>query len=730
MTSNDRGKTLAFLLSLAIPVAPAALLAVDPLLAQSPVSPLPASEPTNATGADATGIKATSDGAATLRINGSSSMATINQTLERQFETKFPDINVDSAYDGTDAALKALLAEEIDLAAIGRPLTEAEQAQGLVAVPVTRNKIAIIVAKDNPFTGSLTIDQFAKIFRGEITDWAEVGGPDGAIRFVDRPATSDTRQAFRTYPVFQSAPFEAGASAVSLSEDATAAVISELGKNGIGYAIVDQVVNNPDVQIVSMHKTLPTDARYPFSQPLLYVYRGSDPSPSVQSFLDYAIAPENQQIVESARAASVAVSPSPSAPGSPDAASDAPSPTVTNVSPEVSPAAPSLSAVEATPEPAVSPVIAPATTEPAVTETVPWWPWWLSIPLLGGLLWWLLKEQGGDLPASVASAPVLQKSRLVLTPRNCRDAYAYWEVPEATKHDIRAQGGQKLMVRLYDVTDVDDMDRQTPHSMKQFDCDELAQDLHIPIPVDNRDYVAELGYLTQDGRWLKIVRSAHVRIPACEPILSTSTIQEPVGQPVQELSRTQLSADSIPSPVASGATDTAITAVEGHSLQQAVNPGIAVASAYPLTSAADQVADQLPARDEPTEASAATSSGDLVAAPTPLERDCRIILVPRNAHTAYVYWEVSENYKQALRQQGGQRLMLRIHDVTNLDIDYEPPHNTLEYVCAEVEQDMHVPIPASDRDYIAELGYVTSDSRWLRLIRSFHVRVPADVSSV
>jgi len=40
------------------------------------------------------------------------------------------------------------------------------------------------------------------------------------------------------------------------------------------------------------------------------------------------------------------------------------------------------------------------------------------------------------------------------------------------------------------------------------------QDLHVAIPVDNRDDLAELGYVTRDDRWLSIIRSFHVRVPA------------------------------------------------------------------------------------------------------------------------------------------------------------------------------------------------------------------------
>jgi phosphate transport system substrate-binding protein len=105
--------------------------------------------------------------------------------------------------------------------------------------------------------------------------------------------------------------------------------------------------------------------------------------------------------------------------------------------------------------------------------------------------------------------------------------------------------------------------------------------------------------------------------------------------------------------------------------------------------------------------------------------ESRIILVPHSANSAYAYWEVNEAQRTELRHQGGRSLKLRIHDATNLNIDQQPAHSTQEYTCSESDQDMHVPIPVTDRDYIAELGYLTEDGRWLSLIRSFHVHVPS-----
>ncbi|MEO0014248.1 MAG: hypothetical protein RLZZ535_2637, partial [Cyanobacteriota bacterium] len=117
----------------------------------------------------------------TVKIAASSSINGISTSLKESFTTKYPQAKVNIKTQDSVSALKSLSEGQADLAAIGRVLTAAEKAQGFISVPISREKIAIIVSKNNPFNGNLTIDQFAKIFRGEITDWAEIGGTPGKI---------------------------------------------------------------------------------------------------------------------------------------------------------------------------------------------------------------------------------------------------------------------------------------------------------------------------------------------------------------------------------------------------------------------------------------------------------------------------------------------------------------------------------------------------------------------
>lgn len=477
----------------------------------------------------------------TVRLDGSSSMAMMNQALKQRFERQFPNTQVQVSTNGSESALQALRDGKVDLVALARPLQKAEQQEGFVAVPLTRHKIAIIVGQQNPFSQDLTTDQFAQIFQGRLTDWSQIGGSPGRIRFIDRPESSETRQSFQTYPAFQSAPFQTGPNAVRLAEDSTAAMVQQLGTDGVGYAIAEQVAGQPGIRVLTMYGTPPTDPRYPFSQPLNYVYKGPTPNPAVQTFLGLATAPQSQQFVEQARKQTAIAAP-PSA-----TVSSEPSPPV------------SESATGASPDATASPN-ATADTAAALdnaTRPVPWWWWLLGIPLLGGLLWWLLgsnNERTGGEKANIATvtppvtSTVYQNSRIVLTPRDCRHAYAYWEISESQLQSLRQQGGKQMVLRIYDVTDID-MDYQQPHGVQQYDCDEFEQDRHVPIPIDNRDYIAELVYLTEGSRWLTMARSASVRVPACVspevPRTLPTTVPKPVGvldksthtQPAQRQSR-------------------------------------------------------------------------------------------------------------------------------------------------------------------------------------------------
>jgi ABC-type phosphate transport system substrate-binding protein len=283
------------LITTAMPLAGSLPLA--PLMAQSPLPPL----------------ESVAQGTTVKLANSSTRTTDISNALKQAFVAKFAGTQIISTTQPSAIALQSVLDGKVDLAALSRPLTAAEKAQGLVAVPIAREKIAIIINAASPFNGSLSLKQFADIFRGQITNWSQIGGPAGAIRVIDRPDNSDLRQSFRTYSAFNIGTLQTGGNATQLNDDNTTAVVNALGPDGIGYAPISQIRRLSSVRALPLHNTLPDNAKYPFSQSYLYVFKGPNPNPAAAAFLGFATAPSSQQLANTALAAgqSAAVNPPP-----------------------------------------------------------------------------------------------------------------------------------------------------------------------------------------------------------------------------------------------------------------------------------------------------------------------------------------------------------------------------------------------------------------------------------
>jgi phosphate transport system substrate-binding protein len=655
-----------------------------------------------------------------LKLGSSTSMSILSQTLKKQFEGKFAGTQVNVTDATSEEAIKSLADDKVDIAAIGRLLTDAEKAQGLKPVVLTREKIAIIVGPENPFKGTnLTFEQFAKIFRGEITDWAEVGGTPGPIRFIDRPETSDTRLSLGQYKVFEGTPFQAGSTAKPVSQDDTAAVIQDLGKDGISYAIAGHVLNNDKVAILPMHKTLPDDPRYPYSQPRTYVYKTAADgtvNPAVQAFLGYASSPEGAtaltaaQQLEAAAAGGVAVATAATLDATP-------------------------TPIGAATVPAETPAVAMAPVSTGTTAASPNWWWLLPIAAAGaGFLWWLkgrntaapivaapLPTRGlagvgagaipkapeftGTVPtvptvrppavgsggggigaggiaaglgaaaagaglAGAAMAAKVWKSKLTLTPRSATEADAAWTWDAGHREALKQQGGRKSMLRLYDVTDIDP-DRQSPHSVRQYDCAETATNMRVPITAGDRDYVAELGDVTDDGRWLKGMRSNKVRIAAVKP-----EVKLPEVKPA-EVKLPEVKPDS------------------NVNLRNIATAGAAAVGVAAVGTAA---------------------VGANRAFTTPAGN--RIGLKGFGSRSVYASWDVTESSKTAAKQQGGEQMQLRLYDTTGVNLDQQAANSVQTFKCDEASHDKIMPVPHPGRDYVAELGYAGNADRWVPIARS------------
>jgi len=763
---------LAAIVAASQPFAISAPIVLAQAAASSPTAfPLPTAVPTGTT----------------VRIDGSSSMASANQALKQRFEAQFPGTSVTVGYGGTPSALQAVLDGKADIAAIGRVLTPQEKAQGLVAVPLSREKIAIVVGSNNPFNGSITDQQFAKIFRGEITDWSQIGGSSGKIRVLDRPEISDTRQALSNYPVFKTAPFKSGATTTRLSEDSTASLISQLGADGIGYTIANQARKASGLKVLLMHNRLPTDPRYPFSQPLVYVYKGTNPSPAIAAFLGYASAPTVQQAIQSAQ-----VDPTLLVAGSAGAAASSLNATPAGTTAPAATASPdgvASSTVAVSPSGAASASTAPTTiaARPAQDDggILPWLLWLLPLGLLGLFLLWLnsrretSEEDAGRSIEPVAPLQPTPPETAPIPPAN--DLTDPWvENPnlasraESVISSDRAASGQPApaadptiettgstpnlgdaalaagagAAALADRTDSSDISSPEEPSLTSGTIQ--PTELTVPVvesPISADDSTAIAGAALASGAVLAAGAAGMARSEDSTPEISLNVSPTSLEEPsiedleIEEALSTFDTIDDLDVDFPSAIEDPIELDLDGATSASGlgdVSSPIVPAELIGGAALAVEAAALMNADDAQSEVEAAKfdvgqtdlSSETLATVDEGLSDlpegygESRIVLLPRDPQWGYTYWDISNEHKSEARQQGGQNLVLRLCDVTDIEVDRQSPHTMQQFDCDEMARDWYLAIPVSDRDYLVEIGYLTADGRWLMLARSTPVRIP------
>ena len=133
----------------------------------------------------------------TVSTDGSTSMEKVIGSLAEAFEAANEGTTVTYNPTGSGSGITAVSEGRCDIGLSSRSLKEEEKSQGLQETVLAYDGIAIIVNPENPVT-DLSLDQIAKIYTGEITNWKEVGGNDAEIVLIGREAGSGTRDGFES----------------------------------------------------------------------------------------------------------------------------------------------------------------------------------------------------------------------------------------------------------------------------------------------------------------------------------------------------------------------------------------------------------------------------------------------------------------------------------------------------------------------------------------------------
>ena len=240
-----------------------------------------------------------------VALNGSTSMEKVVGALGEQFMSDNSGVSVTYDATGSGAGIEAASNGSADIGLSSRGLKDEEKSSGLVGTTVALDGIAVIV---NPANGveDLTVEQIAKIFAGEITDWSELGGDAGTISCIGREAGSGTRDGFESITKTKDA------CKMDQELTSTGAVIEAVAgnPNAIGYASLSALkdtVKAVTVGGVECTEDTVLDGSYAIQRPFVFVTKdGVALSAQAQAFFDFATSSAANDLIRAAGAVPVA----------------------------------------------------------------------------------------------------------------------------------------------------------------------------------------------------------------------------------------------------------------------------------------------------------------------------------------------------------------------------------------------------------------------------------------
>ncbi len=237
---------------------------------------------------------ATEELSGTLSMNGSTSMEKVIKAVNGAFMEKNKGVTVNLNLTGSGTGIQEASEGKCDIGNSSRKLKD-EEAEKLDATVVGLDGIALVVNPVNKLE-DITLQDLAKVYSGEITNWKELGGDDKSIVVIGREDGSGTRDGFESIVMGDKEPKYAQ------ELESTGSVINAVATTdgAIGYASlanVDETVKALKVGGIEATEENVKSGAYEVQRPFICAtLKGSD-NKLVKAYLDFILSEEGQALV-------------------------------------------------------------------------------------------------------------------------------------------------------------------------------------------------------------------------------------------------------------------------------------------------------------------------------------------------------------------------------------------------------------------------------------------------
>ncbi|MBN1123993.1 MAG: phosphate ABC transporter substrate-binding protein [Sedimentisphaerales bacterium] len=239
-----------------------------------------------------------------LNIQGSTTVGPIGDAFAEAYKAMHPGINITVNKTGSGDGAAAIVDGRCDIAMMSRFMKDTEFKKAVVndifpvAHVIAMDGVCVIVHPSNPVK-SLGSAQIRAIYKGEISNWNQIGGPNLPIVAISRDTSSGTYETFEDL-VMKKEKMASGVEYVSSNPQAHARVSTTTGAIGyVGLGFVDMKVRALQIDGVAPSRSTIASGKYPVSRPLFLFTNGYPKLGSpIHEFCTFYLTEKGQEIIE------------------------------------------------------------------------------------------------------------------------------------------------------------------------------------------------------------------------------------------------------------------------------------------------------------------------------------------------------------------------------------------------------------------------------------------------
>ena len=243
-----------------------------------------------------------------IQAKGSDTILNVSQSIAENYMKENRKARIAVTGGGSGVGISSLINGTTDIAMASRNIKEKEieqaKAKGLEVKEVVLgfDGITIIANHANPVKDidDLTL---GKVFRGEITNWKELGGEDAPIVVLSRDSSSGTHEFFKEHIVRENntkKDLEYGQKTLYMPSNEAIKQEVKSNKYAIGYigmGYMDDSVEAIKVDGVEASVENVSSKKYPIAREV-YWYVDGKASDEINKLVDYALSPKGQELVK------------------------------------------------------------------------------------------------------------------------------------------------------------------------------------------------------------------------------------------------------------------------------------------------------------------------------------------------------------------------------------------------------------------------------------------------